>query len=40
MIYQQIPEEGMESEQILQLLDKRIQADVDPTKGQTFAYVY
>lgn len=40
LTYDRLPEKGLAKEEILKILDKRIVADIDPTKGQTFAYVY
>jgi hypothetical protein len=35
-----LPSSGLTEEQILSLLDTRKNADIDPTVGKTFAYVY
>ena len=35
-----LPEKGLKTDEIMGLLDTRIQADVNPTVGKTFAYVY
>lgn len=39
-IYNKLPEKGIAKEELLAILDKRIGADIDPTEGRTFAYVY
>lgn len=38
--YANIPDKGVEHDQILSLIDNRKSADIDPTVGRTFAYVY
>jgi L-cystine uptake protein TcyP (sodium:dicarboxylate symporter family) len=40
LTYKQLPEKGLSKEQIIAILDKRVNADIDPTLGKTFAYVY
>lgn len=40
LTYRQLPEKGLSKEQIIAILDKRVHADIDPTLGKTFAYVY
>jgi sphinganine-1-phosphate aldolase len=35
-----LPKEGLSEQQLLSILDQRISADIDPTSGNTFAYVY
>jgi sphinganine-1-phosphate aldolase len=38
--YDRLPEKGLPKEDILAILDKRVNADINPTEGKTFAYVY
>ena len=38
--FSSLPKKGLSHEEILAKLDNRIQADVDPRAGKTFAYVY
>ena len=38
--FSSLPKQGLPKEKILSILDERIAADIDPTKGKTFAYVY
>ena len=39
-IYREIPQNGEEKEKLLQEIRTRKEADIDPTVGKTFAYVY
>lgn len=39
-VYRDIPEKGVEHTKILSTIDERKKADIDPTIGKTFAYVY
>ena len=38
--FSKLPEKGLEYDKIMEILDQRIAADVNPTAGKTFAYVY
>lgn len=38
--YSALPKKGLSHTEILTMLDDRIRADIDPTAGKTFAYVY
>jgi len=38
--YNKFPEKGIPKEELLSILDKRVKADINPTAGKTFAYVY
>lgn len=40
LTYDRLPEKGLPKNDILTILDKRVNADIDPTEGKTFAYVY
>jgi hypothetical protein len=40
LTYDKLPEKGLSKEEILNILDKRKRADIDPSEGKTFAYVY
>ena len=38
--FSELPTKGIESEELMKMFDDRIAADIDPTAGKTFAYVY
>ena len=40
LTYGQLPQKGLSKSELLSILDKRINADINPTAGKTFAYVY
>lgn len=40
LTYSALPEKGIPKNELLSILDKRINADISPTAGKTFAYVY
>lgn len=40
LTYEKLPEKGIPKQELLAILDKRCKADISPTAGQTFAYVY
>lgn len=35
-----MPQKGIKKDDLLAILDKRVKADINPTEGKTFAYVY
>ena len=40
LVYDRLPQHGLPKQEILDILDKRVNADINPTEGKTFAYVY
>lgn len=40
LVFDKLPEKGLKRDQLLEILDSRVGADINPTEGKTFAYVY